>query len=283
MAINRIRSLFRLYGRRILILAKDFVAQMRDGEIQLVAASLSFSTILSIVPFFAVILATFQFLGGNDILYTRVENLLLAYFKEAAGTEFTQVIKFSIRNIHTGTLGATGAGFLVVTSFRLMHDMEYGIHRVWNQKNSRPLFKRIFIYWFLMMFLPIALAIYAGVTTLIKMEFGRAYLPGSFTALGVLTGVLFLAYKFVPDMPVNKKPAFFAALTAAVGVIIVHNTFTWVTVKFFRFNNIYGSFAAVPIFLIWVLTIWYVILGGVAICASTQRRHLLEKPLTSGV
>jgi membrane protein len=113
------------------------------------------------VPFLAVILATFQFMGGNDIIYSKVENLLLLYFKEAAGNQFTQIIKTSIRNIHTGTLGLTGGLFLIFTSFRLMHDMEFGIHRVWNIKNTRPLFKRIFAYWILMMMLPIALAIYA--------------------------------------------------------------------------------------------------------------------------
>jgi membrane protein len=54
-------------------------------------------------------------------------------------------------------------------------------------------------------------------------------------------------------------------------------------VRFFRYNSIYGGFAALPVFLIWTLTIWYVILGGVAITASTQRRRLLEKDLTLGV
>lgn len=258
----------------------DIVHQMRDGEIQLVAASLSFSTILSLVPFLAVILATFQFLGGNDILYAKVENLFLVYFKEAAGHDFARIIKLSIRNIHTGTLGVTGGIFLGITSFRLMHDMEFGIHRVWNQKNTRPLFKRIFAYWFLMMVLPVVLAIFVGITTLLRAQLGKAYLPGRLTAIGVLTAVLFLVYKYVPDLAVKKKSAFFSALLAAVGIVIVHNTFTWVTVKFFRLNNIYGSFAALPVFLIWVLTIWYVILGGVAICASTQRRQLLENNLT---
>lgn len=258
------------------MLASDISMQMKDGELQLVAASLSFSTILSLVPFLAVILATFQFMGGNDIIYSKVENLLLLYFKEAAGNQFTQIIKTSIRNIHTGTLGLTGGLFLIFTSFRLMHDMEFGIHRVWNIKNTRPLFKRIFAYWILMMMLPIALAIYAGATTMIRLNLGRAIFPGAFTAVWVLTGILYLVYKYVPELVVKKKSAFFSALLASIGIVAVHSTFSYVAVKFFRFNNIYGSFAALPIFLFWVLTIWYVILGGVAICASTQRRQLLE-------
>jgi membrane protein len=261
-------------------MGKDLVHQLRDGEIQLVAASLSFSILLSLVPFLAVILATFKFLGGDDILYSRVENLLLLYFKQAAGAEFTLIIKTAIRNIHAGGLGVVGAGFLIVTSFRLMHDMEYGIHRVWNQKNTRPLLKRFFIYWFLVIILPVFLAIYVAFTTLIRMEFGKQYLPGSVTGMGALILILYLVYKYVPDVKVKAKAAFFSALVAALGLWVVQSTFTWVAVKFFRMSNIYGSFAALPIFLIWVLSIWYVILGGVAICASTQRRQLLENDLT---
>lgn len=274
------RPLFRLYSRRLQLMVKDLLYQLRDGEVQLVAASLSFSTILSLVPFLAVILATFKFLGGDDVLYSRVENLLLLYFKEAGGTEFVRAIKFSIRNIHAGSLGLSGALVLVLTTFRLMHDMEHGIHRVWNQKNTRPLLKRFFMYWFLVIVLPVFLAIYVGFTTLIRMELGKKYLPGALTGYSVLALVLYLAYKYVPDLKVKTKSAFFSAMMATAGLGLVQSTFTWVTVKFFRFNNIYGSFAFLPIFLIWILTIWYVILGGVAICASTQRRQLLENHLT---
>ncbi|MGZ3804815.1 MAG: YihY/virulence factor BrkB family protein [Pseudobdellovibrionaceae bacterium] len=261
-------------------MAKDLLYQFRDGEIQLVAASLSFSTLLSLVPFLAVILATFKFLGGDEVLYSRVENLLLLYFKEAAGTQFTSVIKTSIRNIHAGGLGVVGASFLVLTSFRLMHDMEFGIHRVWNQKNTRPLLKRFFIYWLLVIIVPIFLAVYVGFLTLIRMDFGKQYLPGTMTGMMVLVLILYLAYRYVPDVKVKATSAFFSALAASIGLFVVQNTFTWVTIKFFHMNRIYGSFAALPIFLIWILTIWYVILGGVAVCASTQRRQLLENDLT---
>lgn len=280
--ISKLSVLLKIYIKKLRLMGQDLIRQLRDGEIQLVAASLSFSTVLSLVPFLAVILATFKFMGGDDILYSRVENLLLLNFKQAAGAEFVRAIKFSIRNIHAGSLGFSGALILVITSFRLMQDMEHGIHRVWNQKNTRPLLKRFFAYWVLVITLPIFLAIYVGVTTLIRMELGKKYMPGSLTGYAVLALILYLVYKYVPDLKVKvkTKSAFFSAVMATAGLGVVQSTFTWVTVKFFRFNNIYGSFAFLPIFLIWILTIWYVILGGVALCASTQRRQLLENNLT---
>jgi membrane protein len=283
MATNPFRFFSRLYVRRARFILRDLYNQFRDGEIRLVAASLSFSTLLSLVPFLAVILATFKFLGGDSILYTRIENLLLLYFKEAAGNDFTQVIRGAIRNVHAGGLGISGAFVLVYTSFRLLNEMEYGINRVWNQKNIRPLFHRIFTYWFLVVLVPVLLAIYVGISTFIRLQVGKGYMPGTITGALVLFVVLYLIYRFVPEVKVDPRSAIVGALLAAVGLMVVHNGFTWVVVRFFRYNSIYGGFAALPVFLIWTLTIWYVILGGVAITASTQRRRLLEKDLTLGV
>lgn len=271
---SKTRSLFKKLPRWFRQMVTDLYLQFRDSEIRMVAASLSFSTILSIVPFMAVVLAVFQALGGNETLYPRVENMLLQYFKEAAGGQFTQVIKNSIGNIQAGRLGTTGALVLGWASFRLLNDMEYGIHRVWNQKNTRPLFKRIFVYWFVMMILPIGLAMYLAFATFLQANVSKGHLGALFGGTGALYIILFLVYKFVPDVKVRTSPAAFSSFLATIGLVVVQNSYSWVAVTFFRYSRIYGGFAAVPIFLLWILTIWYVILGGVAICASTQRREL---------
>ncbi|HPI39568.1 MAG TPA: YhjD/YihY/BrkB family envelope integrity protein, partial [Pseudobdellovibrionaceae bacterium] len=139
---------------RISQLAKDIYNQMKEGEVQLVAGSLAFSTILGIVPFIALILSIVQYLNGFESFYPKIENLILGVFKDAAGAEAIRVMKLSIRNIHVGTIGTTGALFLIVTSLRLLADMEYGINRVWNIKLKRSLIKRFFFYQLILVFVP---------------------------------------------------------------------------------------------------------------------------------
>ncbi|MGZ3781942.1 MAG: YihY/virulence factor BrkB family protein [Pseudobdellovibrionaceae bacterium] len=251
---------------------KDTLQQMRDGELQLVAASLSFSTVIALVPFIAVVLATFQSIGGLEILYPKVESFLLKNLREAAGSETTKFIRIFLKNINAGRIGSTGAVVLFLTSLRLLHDMEVGINRVWNMRTTRPFYKRLIYLWGLILIIPVFLAIYVGFTSLEQFEFIKQMTPVTNTM--VLVGSLFLIYKMVPNTHVHAKAALISCLISSAGLFIVHKTYSTLAVKVFSYSKIYGSFAAFPLLLLWILTIWYVILGGVALCASLQKRHV---------
>jgi membrane protein len=257
---------------RLWQILKNTVQQMRDGEIQLVAASLSFSTIIGLVPFLAVVLATFHSIGNLESLYPHVESFLLIYLREAAGSNVTKFIRIFIQNINAGKLGTTGAIFLILTSLKLLHDMEVGINRVWAMPRTRPFYKRLMYQWILILAFPIALAIYVGFTTLEQFEFVRQILPVSVSNSLLLVGCLYFIYKKVPDIEVRTKSAFISALIASITMWCTHNGFSYLTVRVFNYNKIYGSFAAIPILLLWLLTLWYIILGGVALCAGMHKR-----------
>lgn len=253
---------------------KDTLQQMRDGELALVAASLSFSTAIALVPFLAIVLATFQSIGGLEVFYPKVEALLLRNMREAAGSDVTKFIRIFIKNINFGKLGTTGAVLLFLTSLRLLHDMEVGIHRVWNKKNSRPFYKRLIYQWGLILVIPVCLAIYVGFTSLEQLKFVHRIIPAFVTNSSILIGCLFLIYKLVPDLPVRNKAALVSSVVTSATLYGVHKSYALLALKFFAYNKIYGSFAALPLLLLWILTIWYVILGGVALCASLQKRHV---------
>ncbi len=260
--------------KRLWSVLKDTIQQMRDGELQLVAASLSFSTALALVPFIAVVLATFQSIGGLEVFYPKVEALLLSNMKEAAGSGFTKMMKVVLKNVNAGKLGTAGAVFLFITSIRLLHDMEVGIHRVWNQRNTRPFYKRLIYHWGLVLAIPVFLAIYVGFTSLEQFQFVHRVIPATVSNSLMLVGTLFLVYKMVPDVRVRAKAAFISSLLASVTLFGVHKGYVLLAKKFFAYNKLYGSFAALPLLLLWILTLWYVILGGVALCASLQKRHV---------
>lgn len=253
---------------------KDMVQQIRDGEMALVASSLSFSTAIALVPFIAVVLATFQSIGGLEAFYPKVESLLLKNMREAAGNDVAKFIRIFLKNISAGKLGTTGAVLLFLTSIRLLHDMEVGIHRVWNIRNARPFYKRLIYQWALILIIPLLLAVYVGFTSLEQFQFVHRVLPAVASNALILVGSLFLIYKFVPHVQVHARAALISSLLTSAALYGVHKGYVFLTVKFFAYNKIYGSFAALPLLLLWILTIWYVILGGVALCASLQKRHV---------
>lgn len=251
---------------------RGVIQQMRDGELALVASSLAFSTAMALVPFLAVVLATFQSIGGLEALYPKVEALLLRNLTEAVGSDVTKFIRIFIKNINAGKLGTTGAVFLFITSIRLLHDMEVGVNRVWNQRTTRSFYKRLMYQWGLMLAIPILLAVYFGFLSMEQLKFVRSYIPASASNSLLLVGILYFTYKVVPDAIVRTRYAFWSAILSAGVLYVAHKAYSLLAVKFFSYNKIYGSFAAIPLLLIWILTMWYIILGGVALSAALQKR-----------
>ncbi|MGZ3771365.1 MAG: YihY/virulence factor BrkB family protein [Bdellovibrio sp.] len=270
--ISRLKKGFGLKTLKSVI--QDTLQQMKDGEVQLVAASLSFSTIIALVPFIAVVLATFHSIGGMEILYPKVEAFLLKNLREAAGSDATKFIRIFLQNINAGRIGTTGAVALFLTSLKLLHDMEMGINRVWNIRTTRPFYKRLIYQWGLILAIPVFLAVYIGFTSLEQFEFVNKVIPTALTNSLLMVGSLFLINKMVPDQKVHVSAAFISCLISSLCLFVVHKTYATLALKFFNYNKIYGSFASFPLLLLWILTIWYVILGGVALCASLQKRHV---------
>jgi membrane protein len=240
--------------------------QIKQGEIRLVAGALAFSTVLSLIPFLAVTLSVFQLIGGLEFLVPKIQGLFLRYFREALGNEVTQIMKLILGKINPRALGTTAAAFLVFTSFGLLQDMEYGINRMWKKNPSRRLFSRFGISLILMLLIPVLLAIYAGVRSidLFKPIFShyRDWADGIVAISG-----LFMIYKILPEARVQVKKALSGAVLSGVGLIVLEKSFAYFTQSFFNMSKIYGSLATIPLFLLYILLVWYIILVGAAFVA----------------
>lgn len=259
-------------------LIRDTLQQIRDGELQLVAASLSFSTVLALIPFIAVVLAILQVVGGGfETLYPQVERLFLHNLRDAVGLEAARTVRSFLTNINAGKMGTTGGIFLLLTSLRLLRDMEVGIHRIWRHKISRRFYIRLFFYWILILGIPVVLSVYVGLRSLEGVATVSRVVPKFISTIFFLWVGLFMTYKWVPEVKVDLRPALLSSIMAALVMYGAQKTLAWATLQLFSYNKIYGSFAAIPILLIWILVLWHIILGGVAVCASLQKRHLLEE------
>jgi membrane protein len=242
-----------------------------SGEIQVVAGALAFSTILSLIPFMAVSLATLQYIGGLEAIYPKVEALALQYFQGPTGAEGTQIIRKVFKRIHAGKMGGWGAIALVLASTFLINDMERGLHRIWNLPTRRPVHKRIFLYWLFMILFPAALAIYVAISSLKVFEGTSSAFATRSLNNTLLFLTLYFLYKVVPNTKVSIGAALVGAITGTLGLIVLFASFKWISQSFFAWGKLYGSFAAIPTLLIWVLLTWYMVLVGAAVSASFRR------------
>lgn len=244
---------------------------MKDSDLRWVAGSLAYSTVLSLVPFLALTVAVFQLIGGLDFLEPKVQGLFLQYFKEAVGTEAAQMVRGVLKRLKPETLGIPSLIFLVVASFRLLQDTEKGINKMWSKEDrGRSVLKRFLVSWVLLASFLVLLSVYLGFRS---VEALQPLIKGQRGILDflVLSLGLFLLYKWIPKAQVRSKSALIAGLCAGLGLVALQGSFAWITKRFFQISKIYGPLATVPLFLMWILFLWYVVLAGAALSASLDK------------
>lgn len=252
--------------KRIAIIFDEF------SEIRFSASSLAFSTLLSLIPFLIIILAVLQSIGGLDKFYPQIETVMISYLKEATGTTVSQYIKNALTQFNPRDLGITGGVFLLLTALSLIRAIDIAFHRVWKIKIFTPIYQRIWLYWVILILVPVTMALYAGLKSFNYFEaFSQTIEQQFLLSLGT-AAFIFLVYKVIPQTRVNFRCALIPALLAAAALAGIQKSFLWVSLKIFKQNKIYGSLISFPIFLIWLLVVWYVVLSGVALSAYMQGR-----------
>jgi membrane protein len=244
------------------------------SEIRFSAASLAFSTLLSLIPFLIIILAVLQSIGGLEKFYPQIESVMISYLKEATGTTVSQYIKTALSQFNPRDLGITGGFFLLLTSLSLIRAMDIAFQRIWKIKVIAPIHHRIWLYWVILVLAPVTMALYAGLKSFNYFDaFSQTIEQQFLLSLGT-AAFIFLVYKIIPQTRVNFRCAFIPAILAASALAGIQKSFLWVSLKIFKQNKIYGSLISFPIFLLWLLVVWYVVLSGVALSAYMQGRAI---------
>lgn len=252
--------------RRIAVLFDEF------SEIRFSAASLAFSTLLSIIPFLIIVLAVLQSIGGLDHFYPQIESVMISYLKEATGNTVSQYIRNSLAQFRPRDLGLTGGVFLLLTSLNLIRAMDFAFHRIWKIKMYSPFYYRFWLYWVILILVPVTMALFSGLKSFNYFNAFSQTVEQQFLLSIGTTAFIFLIYKVIPQTRVNFRSAFIPAVLVALSLAVIQKSFLWASLKLFKTNKIYGSLISFPIFLLWLLAVWYVILTGVALSAYMQNR-----------
>lgn len=271
------RSALAAFRRRLwqkflqsLRLLRDVVRFMREADMQIMASSLAFATMISFVPLLAVSLSVFTAYGGLEPLLFKIEAFVLDNVVEATSAAFETAIRKSVARAHSGVLGFWGIAGLLLSSTKLFHDIETAVQRVWQIKDHHFFAPKLLVYWLLMFAGPLLVAAALGVVG--SKDVGLLeVLPHGLIALAFAFIGLFCVYKWVPACRVKTSAALISALTAAVSMGIAKSFYATVMVQMLRYSRLYGSLASVPIFLIWLFVLWWICLAGVALCAALQK------------
>lgn len=240
----------------------------RDGDFQILASSLSYTTIIALVPFLIVTLSVFQLFHSLDFLYPHLEAFIFSNFKVSAGDDGVKVVKNALMRLQSGKLGPIASVGLMLTSFVLIRDIDRAIQKIWKLNVTRPFYKRWFWYWGVLFLSPFILAAYLALKSVAMTQENVPSIV--FSVLGFVLSWLLLSLlnKWIPAKKVSIKHAFVGSFISMVALNILYLTFKWFALKIFFFGKLYGSLAAFPLLLVGIQLFWMTLLSGTWLIAN---------------
>lgn len=265
--LSKARARFIKYMKILLITIRTFSAE----KIGFQAVALSFFSTMSVVPFIAIVFAITGGLGLAD----KLEQFLYGYFENSQ-----QVIDFiigSARNIidssQGGGMGAVSALLFAWIVIWMMLSVERVFNNVWKVTTNRNIFKRLSYIIAMLLIAPLVIMVFFSGTIFYSHALNFLGIDSeqlstfksilAWLIFGVVATFTFSAmYKFIPNAKVEYTNAIRAAVPAALAFTVMNYLYLETQVMVTRLNAVYGVFAAVPLFMIWMNVGWYIILIG---------------------
>ena len=298
-------TIFHLLVRILLICAMEF----QRNKLSLRASALTYTILLSLVPILAMSTALYKGLGGGDQLKeaayryintleqststepppsetatldatTPVSSTLTAHLRAAADKLFAYV-----EEVNFATIGIFGLIGLFLSVLLVLDHIEMAMNAIWQVDDGRSLLRKVSDYLALLILTPISLniAFTAAAFRQNQILFAKFTLLFPFlwlqTLLLKLVPVFFIAltlsvvYIFFPNTKVRAMPALIGATLAAILWFSVQNIYISLQVGVANYNAIYGSFATLPLFLIWIYLGMLFILGGAQLAFACQQHR----------
>ena len=243
-----------------------------------VSAALAFTTLLGMVPLLALVIVVVGWMPFAAPLFERLEWLFQESFVPGgAGGLIAGNIERFLRQAQKLTW--VGLGIISITAFLLIHTIEKTFNALWGVPN-RPLLARLRLYGFLMLFFPaifavvIAIFSYALTVSLGVFEELSVFRALQVRVISFFVGILFFSFLYhaLPNKRVGWKSAFLGGAWVAAMFALLQKLFEWYLIKSALLKSIYGAFAMMPVFLIWLQISWGVVLiGGLVVSQLTPR------------
>lgn len=263
---------------RFLLLPVKVARRFREERLAQTAAALSFATLVGLIPMIAVAVAVLGHFPLADTMADSIRKFLLANFlPEKAGAMIARYVTAFAHKAERLTWISVAT--LIVTALAQMLTIEHAFNAIWSVRESRALMKRVTMHLMTLSLGPVVFgASIAATTYLASASLGligesRMITGGALRSLSFVTvaSLFALLYWKVPNRAVAGAHAIAGGLLAALGFGLMQWLFATYVVGIPSYRIVYGTFAAIPIFLLWLYLSWSVILIGALITAQLGR------------
>lgn len=265
--------------------------RFREDRLGVTASSLSFTTMIALVPLATVTLAIFsafpmfgQFQGALEKLF--IQSLV----PEAIARPVLTALQQFAGKAHR--LGTAGLLVLVLTALALMLTIDRTLNAIWRVRKPRPIAQRVLVYWAAATLGPLVLGVSLTLTSY-AISASRGWvgaMPGGLGLLldglqfALLAGAMAGLFHYVPNTDVRWRHALAGGVFVAAGFEVAKKGLAWYLEQVPTYATVYGAFATLPIFLVWIYLGWVVVLLGAVIAAyaPSLSMHIVRRPDTPG-
>ena len=253
---------------------KTLRLRFREDHLGVTASSLTFTTLISLVPLVTVMLAVFSAFP----MFASFQTSLQTYFLQSlvpdsiAKPVLAALTQFASKSNRLGTVGLV---FLVITALAMMLTIDRTLNGIWRVRTPRPIAQRVLVYWSAATLGPLLLGVSLSLTSYVlsasKGLVGA--LPGG---VGLLLNAVEFAllaagmaglFHYVPNTHVRWRHAISGGIFVAAGFEVAKKLLAWYLGQVPTFAVVYGAFATVPIFLVWIYLGWVIVLLGAVVAA----------------
>jgi membrane protein len=254
------------------------------------ASSLTFNTLLSIVPVVAILFGVAKGFGFEAVLR---QEILEKFPGQAQQEVLTKVIDFAQSMLETakgGVIAGIGVIILLWSVINVLSHIEVSLNDIWEIKTHRSWGRKFSDYLALMLLSPLLFIVSSSTTVFVTTQLTQ--LTNKIALLGIISPLIFLSIKLIPYVLIwilftiiyilmpNTQVNLKAGLIAGIIAGTIFQLFQWAYISFqigaAKYNAIYGSFAALPLFLMWVQISWWVVLFGAELSFANQNVNTYE-------
>lgn len=247
------------------------------------AAALTYSTLLALVPLLAIMFALLKGLGVHNTM----EPLLLKYLASGSDEVVSRVLGY-INNTNVGSLGALGLVILLFTVLLLLNNIEKVFNSIWQVHENRSWFRKFADYFSVITFGPLFLLAAISMSgslrsqTLVQWILEQPWLGEAvimaleITPFVVIWAAFIFLYLFMPNTKVDFSSAAVGGVTAGTLWLLTQWGYVSLQIGVGKYNAIYGTMAALPVFMIWLYIGWIITLAGGLLSRAWQVRDTLS-------
>ena len=248
----------------------------KEAMILRVAASLSYTTLIAVVPLIAIALAIFAAFPVFEDVRTQVQDSLIQYFVPNIEQNIQNyIMQFVNASSKLTTIGVLG---IAITAILMLFTIENSFNFIFKVKKHRRLATKITLYWTIITLCPLLVGTVLslkGYLITLKYFHPEHFLGYNFFVTFIVPNIitfvfLWLSYVIVPNKKIRVSSAFSGACVTLILTLLLRFGFSYFLVLNVTYRTLYGALATVPILLVWMYSWWTIVLFGAVVTATIE-------------